>query len=161
MVTCSGCGYLAIRQRESRALVSVEGEMRLNGAMPSNPSGSHVEFYERAPICFAMVGAPYDEFDQHSPFGPATEFVRVVMTERVCAKYTPWRQGFSPREHREAIDRESERKSTAGQIRLNLVIALVAVLIAVAGTYFSALAIQDTAHIQADLARATATATSP
>ena len=66
------------------------------------------------PICFALE---YNLFaDATAVFGKDalpfdTTFdsalvLEVITKERLCSAFTPWQQGFTPKEHREMLDRQ-------------------------------------------------------
>src|SRR5947209_1382096 len=101
MVRCADCGFLAVRNWQTRALAETESLMRHEGEAPPifNTPGS--AFYERTPICFVRA---WDLPEEAGALDNKAAFLRVVQHERVCAAYTPWQQGFTPREHREMLD---------------------------------------------------------
>jgi hypothetical protein len=63
--------------------------------------------------------------------------VRVLQKERLCESFTKWHQGFSPKEHREMMDREEWRKWQASQ---NWKLVIVAGVFALLGAAITALA---------------------
>lgn len=103
MVKCAECGFLALRNRVSRELVEVEGPLRqsANAPMPRTPTEPR-ELYERTPLCFARARQLQDEVsndDRH-------ELLRVFQRDRDCPSFTTWQQGFTPKEHRDMLDRQ-------------------------------------------------------
>lgn len=42
--------------------------------------------------------------------GHSNAFKRVVQQERDCESFTPWQQGFTPKEHREMLDQQVLRE---------------------------------------------------
>jgi len=132
-VKCADCGYLAFRHRETRQLVEAELELRERGGIA--PSAGKVPDLSGYPLCFANAAdlrseyslvtsegmapepdsATYAELlyrgeESQKVGGVATdnEFLlrwKVMHRERVCSAFAPWQQGFTPKEHREMVDR--------------------------------------------------------
>jgi hypothetical protein len=122
MVKCSECGFLAIRNAETRNLEEVEFKPRQSGDIGK----LGVQRYVLIPVCFAMV-ANFDEeieelrkspeyTEKRNGYGQVTwpqwsTFVKVVLNkERECESFTRWHQGFTPKEHREMLDRQEMLK---------------------------------------------------
>ena len=108
MAKCSECGFLTFRNFESGALVEVDAEVRDTARLEYG--GSHGRL-NRYPLCFAR------EFDLAKEFQSALENVPdreldqdsrqvVIQSNRDCDENTEWQQGFTPKEHREMLDRE-------------------------------------------------------
>ena len=107
-VKCADCGFFAQRNKISREIVEAEDRFRSHGEMAvkasSNPSHGDPLFgpateaiYDSFPVCFMRVV----DFRKEKP---EMEFnlrlrVEVASSERDCVSYTPWKQGFSPKEH--------------------------------------------------------------
>src|SRR5437660_377490 len=92
-VMCRNCGFLAVRNAQTRELFEAEPLFRDQLEVPSDTGGVR---YERVPICFArqpvfndMVGSPIHEI------------LPALHQERECDSFIPWTFGCSPREHRE------------------------------------------------------------
>ena len=110
-VKCQDCGYLAVRNQQTRALAETEEVMRQSGEPPPvfvlpHPGRNAVLIYERTPVCFVR------EFDLPVEAGLADDaraFLNVIRQERVCPKWTQWFQGFTPRDHKEMIDAREQR----------------------------------------------------
>lgn len=127
MVKCADCGYLTLRNIETRGLDEAEEAFRewgkVVGVKWSHPvQVGDTPFYtedklsryvhQSLPICFArnkdfssslreLISKNYD----------ADKVVlMVIKTERPCDKFTEWQQGFTPKEHREMLDREAMLK---------------------------------------------------
>lgn len=101
MAKCVDCGFLAARNKETRQLHEVERSA--DGSIDYNQYGTgYMAIYDN-PICFARaVNLP-------SQYG--TEPIRQVLErERDCKPFTKWQQGFTPKEHREMIDRDKMHK---------------------------------------------------
>ncbi len=80
--------------------------------MPRSPIQPK-ELYERSPICFATAWDLRDEVTEANP----DELLRVFQRNRDCSSFTPWQQGFTPKEHREMMDRERARQWQAERER--------------------------------------------
>ena len=109
MVKCADCGYLALREWESRALVETEQHYREIGTDPPRTGMDKHKRYEDWPLCFAMAWPLREEIqgERQEIGGPEVASVlRVIHKERECSKYVDWQQGFTPREHREMLDRQ-------------------------------------------------------
>lgn len=64
--------------------------------------------YTGFPLCFERATSLQEEISPLSP-SPHHAVLGVISDDRVCSNYTPWHQGFTPKEHREMIDRQWER----------------------------------------------------
>ena len=96
IVKCAECGFLAMRHEHNRGLVEAERITRVDGFVPEKLN------VEKMPLCFLML----IDFRAHIA-GAADEQRRDALNaERECADFTPWRQGFSPKEHQEMLDRQ-------------------------------------------------------
>ncbi len=103
VVKCVDCGFLAVRHRESRELCSAELDYREHGRIPNlqPSSGTGYQMYEEAPLCFQRIVA----FRTSECSSPEAR-VAVLQEERGdCEGFTVWQQGFTPKEHREMLDR--------------------------------------------------------
>ncbi len=104
MVKCADCGFLAVRHHSERYLAEVEGNIREGGEWPVQRGGG-IPIYERRPLCFAMseqIGVPKDDY---SPL----DFKEHIHEKKDCKEFTEWQQGFTPKEHREMLDRQEFR----------------------------------------------------
>lgn len=106
-VRCRDCGYLAIRNYETRQLMEVESEIRFEGkfrerqVVVHTSTGGIVEqpMYIKRPICFRMeeqiTKATLASYDENNP----GRFMVVINDERHCDSFTEWKQGWTPKEH--------------------------------------------------------------
>jgi len=62
----------------------------------------------QCPVCAAGAADFERELGTKAP-GP-NDRTRVVIKERECAKFTPWRKGFTPKEHQEMLNTEAMLK---------------------------------------------------
>ena len=135
MVKCSECGFLALRNVETRGLDEAEESFRRQ-AIRQEYSKSHpiqitnTPFYrdeeltryvhETWPVCFARICNFWDLCTEASTEDKSTTsedfllsenaLLTVINTERQCESFTKWQQGFTPKEHQEMIDREARLK---------------------------------------------------
>jgi hypothetical protein len=109
MVKCSECGYLASRDVNSRQLEETEQEIRETGSeVPVFNTGKILGRYE-PPICFRS-SPDYKAFPL-SPMDTHTKAIKLeIQRERDCDLFTTWQQGFTPKEHREMLDRKEMLK---------------------------------------------------
>ena len=100
-VKCVGCGYLSIRNQQTRQLMEVETEIRCGGQFP--------EAYEMRPICFRME----EQFEQSlielenrpdlDEMNNRDQFDEIIEQPRTCESFTTWKQGWTPKEHLEMM----------------------------------------------------------
>jgi len=101
MVTCKECGYLAIRNVETRALCEAEEEFRNTAELPTNFNG--VVIFETTPICYRRRRA-------RNTYGKTkTEICTKLNDEIDCDSFIDWNHGHSPREHLEMDILERQR----------------------------------------------------
>lgn len=106
MVKCIDCGYLAARHHETRLLEEVEEIYRNTGTSPNTTVGyKHdigIPIYEE-PICFMRF------CDLKAEYRMTKDLLSILRKDRECDS-TDWKQGFTPKEHREMMDREKMLK---------------------------------------------------
>ncbi|HEX78480.1 MAG TPA: hypothetical protein G4O03_08785 [Dehalococcoidia bacterium] len=120
MAKCSECGFLTMRDKTNGLLVEAIDDYRISGNVPT-----YLEDYERYynyPICFTMAydllpeveeAARKQFFDKSEDWGKYV--LGVITKERECPPkgkalgFTKYQQGFTPKEHREMLDREEWR----------------------------------------------------
>lgn len=118
MVRCADCGFLAARVLATRALVEAEPAMREDwlSALPPHKGD---EVYATRPLCFAMAADLGKEIDQYLKETPGVTnqacYKTILHGNRRCEQFTPWRQGFTPREHREMLDHKELLQAQAEQ----------------------------------------------
>jgi hypothetical protein len=123
---CSDCGFITLRNASTGHLDEVDEVFRDTGDPPRrrrdeppgliNPEPLYSTPYWHAPICFAQA----NDFLEEMRLGPlwrdhdvpGSMIKEVIQRERVCPSaneaklgFTPWQRGFTPREHREILDR--------------------------------------------------------
>lgn len=124
MVKCAKCGFLCYRNLEDRALVEAEANFRETGKVPQPDRPTEYDIgipssfvagggFGDIPICFARAAdldseTKLDKTNQSS-IGQHSEgaVLRAITKERECAHFTTWYQGFTPKEHREMLDRDN------------------------------------------------------
>ncbi len=99
-VRCKQCGFLTVVNAKTRELVSAEIALRELGRLPGD---GKFYIYDERPLCFVLAADIPAEMGQHPD-----DSTRMVAVSRVreCDKLVPWRQGFTPKEHQEMIDRQ-------------------------------------------------------
>ncbi len=104
MVKCSECGFLASRNVQSRQLEETEQEIRMEGGPVIVWNTEKPLHHTEPPICFMRVedykSIPY------TLFGDNDMVKSEIQRERTCKDFIPWQQGFTPKEHREMMDRK-------------------------------------------------------
>ncbi len=124
MARCIDCGFLATRDYESREWAEVDSDF-LRIGVPSVVPGSPRHSQERAPICFVqsvdlqaeLLGGLEPNYPPGSvkrseiiDAAPGDLVLELFQRERsdcdANQEFTPWQQGFTPKEHREMLDRE-------------------------------------------------------
>ena len=117
MVKCAECGFLTARNLGTRNLDEVEMEFRRSGDAPNQLIGGKEVWYpihKPHPICFVQEYDLLDSFNKISG-DKSIKYLGVVNGERQCKPFTTWKQGFTPKEHQEMLDRqwqlEFERKA--------------------------------------------------
>ena len=105
MVRCYDCGLLAAPYRSEGTLEEVPKFSR--------DSGSPTRTSRGFPVCLALAFDLPQEYEHRSVSRAGTsagitpaDVVPVLHRERECDDFTTWRQGFSPKDHIEAMDRE-------------------------------------------------------
>jgi len=104
-VKCADCGYLAVRHFKTRDLLDAEEMLRRTGEMPVEPGTQHY-IYDPWPVCFARVIDFRSALDDNSG---TPHRKRVINDDRECARFTPWIQGLTPKEHVE-LQQELDRQ---------------------------------------------------
>ena len=101
MVKCADCGFLAVRHLETRDLREAEGSYRDTGEIPRDLNRPK-HLYEEVPLCFERLRI----FDPQRCTSAAER--QEVVQEEIghCVGFTEWHHGFTPKEHRELLDRE-------------------------------------------------------
>ena len=120
-VQCRDCGFLALAKRYEGTLVEATNDYRHSGT--PTPSGQNIEDVLSRPICFmrkldmraefeAVLKKPVSEEESRGIKNPNPDQVLpIIERSRRCDDgFTPWQLGFSPKEHREMLDRKWERK---------------------------------------------------
>jgi hypothetical protein len=135
MVKCSECGFLAVRNAESRNLEEVEFKSRQDGNIGK-------QRYVLVPVCFAMATS-FDEeakelqklpeyaerrnkIDEYISPNWSAITKTIIHKERQCNSFVQWHQGFTPKEHRQMIDAARERKLHLIELIVFVVVTLIA-----------------------------------
>jgi len=119
---CAHCGLLAIRNNDTGQWEEVDQNQRDTGQEQTRKSGyssmeiqlarhvtSHpiqlVQFSK--PFCLVQV---FDLLSEYGEESASTIIASVLQKERVCSSFRKWQLGFTPKEHREMMDREEMLK---------------------------------------------------
>ncbi len=108
MDKCADCGFLAARNIDTRNLDEVEREFRRSGEPPNQiMAGKEIGYpiHKRYPVCFVQEYDLLDLFEKING-DEYKRFLVVIDEERRCEPFTTWKQGFTPKEHQEMIDRQ-------------------------------------------------------
>ncbi len=92
-VQCASCGFLALRKCKTREITEAEMDFRRGGGIPSH--GNEL-VYDDYPLCFVQAVDLRHEIEQVDTPGGRKQ---VVLASRNCDSFTPWIQGFTPKEH--------------------------------------------------------------
>jgi len=102
---CIECGFLAFR---TSAYINMSLPLLAEADQGTRDVGynSKNDLYEYSPICF-MREATFMKEKREIPINDVVPVVQQMLTrERCCLEFTEWQQGFSPKEHREMLDRQ-------------------------------------------------------
>ncbi|MFC1968596.1 hypothetical protein ACFLVX_04335 [Chloroflexota bacterium] len=119
MVKCAECGFLTIRDITTGHLVEVDDAYRMEGRV--REIGAY-RGYQKTPICFAMAWNLMPEVEQAAQKQSKDQsddsekyVLRAIQKDRICPPegkelgFTDYQQGFTPKEHREMLDRKEWR----------------------------------------------------
>ena len=110
MDKCSECGFLCVRNTRSFSLDEASGDFREKGqvAQVTDEKGANSHYLnEIMPLCFARcayLNKVLKDIKQKS--NPFQEIVNIIHVDISCEGFTKWQQGFTPKEHRELLDRK-------------------------------------------------------
>ena len=117
MVKCADCGFLAQRDNQTRELRDAEEGLRKSGKTP-------VRWGEHS---FRPMSDPAPPVYEHTPLCaelrlefPAENLLDTIQEERDCSTFVPWRPGFTPKEHREMLERQRQREEDRKARRLDV-----------------------------------------
>jgi|GEM_PF-5632631 len=107
MAKCSECGFLAVWDVRKYEFIETSEHCRSHG-FPERYT-QHLQAYEvKCLIQKHDLGKEVRAGDY--VVGLKDTVRKVITTLRTCNGFTPWIQGFHPKEHQEMIDRKSERR---------------------------------------------------
>ena len=90
MPRCADCGFLAVRDTDTREFSEVELGMLKEWEIPRSTLRPAFKRFEDVPVCFVLAA--------RLTVGVVLEVIR---TERKCSRFTPREHGFTPKDHRE------------------------------------------------------------
>ena len=120
MVKCAECGFLAVRNPGTGEPDQATDAYRETGS--TQPWGDYDAEYP--PLCFVREYPLQREASQfRNEIWPEPNIHwpelrsrlihstnEVIQRERECSRFNLWQQGFTPKEHREMLDRKWERR---------------------------------------------------
>ena len=114
MVKCANCGYLAVRNKTDYYLGEASIDFRDRGsiALGTDDKGNNQHpLHEKIPLCFARYHYLGDAIKsiQHKD-NPFNEVTTIIQADINCSEFIEWQQGFTPKEHREMVDRDKMLK---------------------------------------------------
>ena len=128
MVKCVNCGYLAQHVYHGsipQGFIAVEESSRETGSLPGLPFS--ISFHQlgepdltpekmngdRFPTCFCRasqlkqeIDTRYNEIKSSKGIGYADAVKDIINKEKPCKQFVDWERGFTPKEHREMMDRK-------------------------------------------------------
>jgi hypothetical protein len=114
MPRCSNCGFLAVRDINTRQLEEVDGTFREWGRPPLKRVAGRNQYKGQydIPICFVRAHNLYNEVIESGvkPELYYTIVKTVIDEDRQCDSFIEWHQGFTPKEHQEMLDRKEMLK---------------------------------------------------
>ncbi len=110
MVKCAECGFLSVRNKANYSLGEPTNDYREKGvvAIGYDEQGRNQHpLHELIPLCFARQFYLRDTIGAIDKQKNQNDEVKLVINKEIdCKEFTKWQQGFTPKEHREMIDRE-------------------------------------------------------
>ena len=120
MVECASCGFLALRNTRERTWLECEDKYRISAQVAEwRWDDDRLDEDTFLPSCFAGVpDLAIDLYDalKKEPTAITTAWeeskwkretmLGILNKGRYCSEFTPWIRGFSPKEHREMMDRD-------------------------------------------------------
>jgi hypothetical protein len=108
---CAECGYLTVIRMRDRSLIEASSDFRERGAVPNeldDKGGNQHSRHEVIPLCFDRQLYLRDAIKTIDKQNNQNDEVKAVINkENDCAKSIKWEQGFTPKEHREIMDRQA------------------------------------------------------
>ncbi len=121
-IKCACCGFLSIRNLSAKTLEEVDLDKRQTGNFPGRagtPFGQGVLTYDLTPTCFVLAFNLKQECREGMPeegmIPGEGKILQVIHKERVCPGFTPWEQGYSPKEHKDKLDENQRQKKEEEQ----------------------------------------------
>jgi len=114
---CTDCGLLAARNSQTRELEEMQEDYRFTGKapmwsveVPRRVTGIVADWVGKEglsdPLCFIRAWNLSSEFKAEGTGTSAEKCLRILGKERECSSFIEWQQGFTPKEHREMMNRE-------------------------------------------------------
>ena len=114
MGNCVDCGFLASRNFISRQLEETEKVTREKGKradyLRNSGDQAFYQMVHEPPICLKQAFNLWDEAGITNPSSDGSEIEQmiasIINSDRQCKEWTSWKQGLSPKEHQDILDRE-------------------------------------------------------
>ena len=107
MVKCADCGFLAVRNTNTRDLEEAEQDFRTRAYIPmtGDPGRTYARL-EKLPLCFVSSFNLQEEIRNKSGKieVSAENIIEVMNCDRDCPNITKWKTGFTPKEHQDKLD---------------------------------------------------------
>lgn len=121
MVRCADCGLLGRRRRATGEMFEVDASARESGHVDPSPMGNNALWLL---VCTAHATNLSHEIrqqlaqDSGSDIAPdaalaPAQTITILHRDRVCESFTPWHEGFSPKEHAEMVLAAEFRREAA------------------------------------------------
>ena len=138
MHKCAECGFLTVRSKVDSSLVEAAIDFRERAALAIGRDDRGMNqhpLHERIPLCFARQPYLGDATKNiKDTDNPPEEVKKIINDDNDCKGFTKWQLGFTPKEHKEMIDRQWEKKWRVIQ---GVILVIIAGLFTLLGAYIA------------------------
>lgn len=144
---CKDCGFLSVRSTVDSSIKEADYNYREKGmvAIGRDERGLNQHaIHEKRPFCILNAYNLGKEILEQIGTGRSEEqsVLDIIQKDRTCGSYIDWQMGFSPKEHREMLDRKlqldfqlkQEEANRKWQTRQNWQLVIVAGIFTLLGT---------------------------
>jgi len=148
MAKCKDCGFLAVWIRLQNRFDEASEQVREQGR-PEGVINNEESFQAK---CFIRKHDLVAEIETNKKsvlagaFGYGARVLEVIDTERACAGYTTWMQGFHPKEHEQMLLNHEMLERQRRHSTFSLIVGILAII----GTLIVAFMSNMSAHIAAE-----------
>lgn len=150
MVRCHNCGLLAIWNSVDLVLLEAPEHFRREGELVNH----HNSMNTCAPKCFIrkadLENEVLTDHELKHLFNLSDGIKRVIQQERSCDGFTPWLQGFHPKEHTEMLLNQETLERQRRSANRSLMVATLAAVGTVIGVVVGAFINNNSAHLGAE-----------